>query len=151
MFCIKIIAILILILFLSKHSLCLEYYNMDHYYSRPKRMFCIEIIAILILIFQDKENVLYKIIAILILILFLSKHYLCLEYQNMDNYYSRTKRMFCIEIIVILILIFQDKENVLYKIIAILILILFLSKHSLCLEYQNMDHYYYRTKRMFWK
>ena len=52
MFCIEIIAILILILFLSKHSLCPRILEQGLllFYSGTKRMFCIEIIAILILI-----------------------------------------------------------------------------------------------------
>ena len=98
MFFIEIIAILILILVLSKHSLC------------PR------ILEQGLLLFQDKENVWIELILL------------------QDYYYSRTKRMFCIEIIAILILIlvlskhslcprilehglllFQDKENVLYR------------------------------------
>ena len=98
MFCIEIIAIRILILVLSKHSLCHR------------------IIEQGLLLFYDKENVWIELILL------------------QDYYYSRTKRMFCIEIIAILILIlvlskhsrcpgilehglllFQDKENVLYR------------------------------------
>ena len=132
MFYIEIITILILILFLSKHSLCHGILEQG------------------LLLFQDKENVLHKnnsnpysdIISIQN-ILFV------LEYQNRDYYYSMIKRMFCIETIAILILILflyktfslsynrnnqysRTKRMFWIEIIAILILILFLSKHSLC-------------------
>ena len=97
MFCIEIIAILILILVLSKHSLC------------PR------ILEQGLLLFWDEENVLcrnngnpYSDIGSL------QTFSLSQNTTNRDYYYSRTKRMFCIQIIVILILI------------------LFLFKHSLC-------------------
>ena len=133
MFCIEIIAILILILVLSKHSLC--HYYRDYYYYRTKRMFCIEIIAILILILVLSKHSLCPIIPEQGLLLFQDKENVWIELILLqDYYYSMSKRMFCIEIIAILILIlflskhsrcprileqglllFQDKENVLYR------------------------------------
>ena len=128
MFCIELIAILILILVLSKHSLW------------PR------IPLHGLLLFYDKENVLYRTN---------SNPYSDISSiqtfslsQNRNNYYSRTKRMFCIELI-----LEQDhyysrtKRMFCIEIIAILILILVLSKHSLCHYYR--DYYYSRTKRMF--
>ena len=149
MFFIEIIALLIMILVLYKHSLC------------PR------ILLHGLLLFQDKENVLYRtnirtglllffieIIALLILILVLYKHLFVLEYYYRDYYYSRTKRMFCIELI-----LEQDyyysrtKRMFCIELIAILILILVLSKHSLCpriplqglLLFQDKENVLYRT------
>ena len=134
MFCIELIAILILILVLSKHFLCP---------TIPLQG---------LLLFQDKEHVLYRTN---------SNHYSDISSiqtfslsQNRNNYYSRTKRMFCIEII-----LEQDyyysrtKRMFCIEIIAIRILILVLSKHSLCprileqglLLFQDKENVLYRT------
>ena len=149
----EIIAILILILFIYKiFSLsqntrtwitiilgqreCLDrtkYQNRDYHSSRTKR-----ILEQGLLLFWDEENVLYRnngnpysdIGS-------LQTFSLSQNTTNRDYYYSRTKRMFCIEIIVILILIlfllkhslcpriivipvvvFQDKENVWIELIS---------------------------------
>ena len=133
MFCIKIIAILILILFLYK-TFSLSY-NRNNQYSRTKRMFWIEIIAILILIlFLSKHSLCPRILEHGLLLFYYKENVWIELILEQDYYYSRTKRMFCMEIIEILILIlvlykhshchrvlgqglllFQEKENVLYK------------------------------------
>ena len=141
MFFIEIIAILILILFLPKHSLCprilehglLLFQDKENVLHRnpysdiisTKHSLCPRILEQGLLLFQDKENVLHS-----------NPYSDIISIQNivLEYYYSRTKRMFCIEIIAILILIlvlskhslcprileqglllFQDKENVLYR------------------------------------
>ena len=79
MFCIEIIAIIILILFLSKHSLCPRIPEQGS------------------LLFQDTENVLYR-TNIRIRIAIISMQTFSLSYNNKTG-----------------LLLFQDKDNVLYR------------------------------------
>ena len=152
----RIIAILILILVLYKHSLCHRILEQG------------------LLLFQDKENVFIEIIAILILILVLSKHSLRHRIREQVLVLFQDKENVWIELILEQgLLLFQDKENVFYRnnsnpysdiisrtnrifcieIIAILILISFLSKHSLCprilehglLLFQDKENVLYRN------
>ena len=98
MFCIEIIAILILILVLYKHSLC------------PR------ILEQGLLLFQDKENVLYRTN---------SNPYSDISSIQTFSYprilehgllLSQDKENFCIELILEQgLLLFQDKKNVLYR------------------------------------
>ena len=100
MFFIEVMAILILILVLSKHSFCPRILEQELLVFYDKENVWIELILEQgLLLFYDKEHVFYRnnsdpysdVISIQN-ILFV------MEYYKRD-YYSRTKRIFCIEII----------------------------------------------------